>query len=400
MWVRSMAITFALVGCRSDSGGPPPPPPPAAVGDPLWSSAWPTVPQVPDAVALYESLQPFEAAALHAGLLACRIDAAENPATRDVFSGPDLAMEMTLGAGPSMIVRGKSDSWRSTVTLAAIDLARGAEVRAVIWDHDDLTDGEHIAELAGRFTGAFPLRLANAAATVECRAVPANALEVRVIAALSAADSALDAFAATPVAEFVSNRARSNKQVNAARRAITKAASHVGWHVDRVRERVARAEELERDWQRRLQEARDERIGRLPALGERVTIDGARLSVAGALDCDAQRIEREVARVFPGQAPGNIGCLLRVDVTPVPGATFDWYSYSVGAKLVARDGEEFEVHETWAEIGGAPMTHRPPTLTPGMRISVVYTAGGLAAQAPPELAAISVRKETVLVRVR
>lgn len=402
----AIAIAWIGTGCHRDRDRGESPPRPSrpsseAQGIPSWNGDWSSTPQLPDVVALYESLQPLEVGALRSGLLVCRIDVKPNNATRDVFSDPDLAMELSAGSTWIATVYGKSDSWTATVAVAAVDLAPGADVRATVWDRDDFSDGEHIADLAGRFTGTFPITLAAPAATIECRAVPASVLADRTAAALRVTDTALDALAAGPGVDFVSNRARPKKLLDAARRAIAAAAGHAGWRADRVRERVAREQELERDWQRRVRAAGDELVAKLPAPGALVPLDGAQLSVGGKLDCDPSSIAREVARAFPGQAPVSVACLLRVDLTPVAEATiFPWDLNNRKVKLLARDGEDFAASESWLELDGALLTEWPQRLTPGMRISLVFLTGDSVAQKLPELATISIRKARAAVRIR
>ena len=372
-----IAIAISVVACKPR--GTPEPVPVAAIGDPLWGYAGePRIPQLVDADAVFDAL-PAERTlgSVRAGLLVCRIDAKYNEATKDPASDPDLTMAITIGGAPMRIVWGASDSWRATMSVAAVDLARGDRVRVEGWDNDDLTSNERIGEITQTFDGSLPLVLRTDAMTVECRAMAQSELAARVATAMREADAALDALDRALVPNFTAADLNFPKQqVAAARRSITSGAAYVGWNVVDIQRRVVREQQLDREWTRRVRARVDALVAESRPPGELVPIARSHVSVAGKLTCD----------------PASV-CVVVVELAPDEGSPLDvFYSSGLSVRLIARDGTSFSTSEVRAQHG-TTVTH-PDKLTVTFNVHDDM-------KLQPELAVVRMRKsEPVLIRVR
>lgn len=156
------------------------------------------VPQLADADATFEgsvaaTVDRFD------GVLVCRTSVADDAMdgrsrhgpVRHAFGRPDLSLQIALpGRREPVRFRGAEDSRAATFSIPGVALARGERIRVVVRDRDVLVE-DLIARLDLVFEGNTVLRAQDAAVSIECRGVHADALAGRAASAYGAAVDAL-----------------------------------------------------------------------------------------------------------------------------------------------------------------------------------------------------------------
>jgi hypothetical protein len=416
-----VAVACLVCACRASeppASEPPPPLSDARKGDPLWHGAFHYVPQVQNAATIFDSLQPYAPIAVAGAFLVCRMNVKRNLDTTDWASRPDLKMSLAIGGRPSSFGKGSDNSWESTVSFVDVNLVLGDRVEVSVWDDDMWSGDDKVGTLRTTFGGSFPLTLQSSAFSVECRAMQPHDLALRVALIAHEADPVQDMLEATPLPRFLdASLDLPKKQVAAARKAITNAATFVGWSHREVATRVARQQRIENDWTTKVRAHLNAIVDALPKQGVAVPLPEAGARASGELDCDPRSVQHVLAQ-HPDEFRDGADCLLHLELTPELDRTLQVdRTFIVSARAIARDGKTFKTREAFAELNGRAVDVTKATVDDRNRLTFGETVRhddrlritfGVehAHDAPlppvlPEVAAVRVHETApVLIRVR
>jgi hypothetical protein len=127
-------------------------------------------PSVEDARALWRGAKKARAAGpLDNDLLVCRLRASAERHW-DAFRAPDLLLRADFGDGRERWRAAPDNEHVAYVTLPAVNLKRGAELRFVVEDRD-ITGNERVGSGGARWDGALPISIEDDLMSVSCRVV-------------------------------------------------------------------------------------------------------------------------------------------------------------------------------------------------------------------------------------